>query len=117
MFCVSIYLWILLGDSSLSFAQEAVIIDSDGKVRSADTKSNPPAYTSPLINVDFYKADIHSVMRFFANVGGKNIILAEGVEGTVTIRMKNVHWEEAFLAVLWSKGLQAQSMENMLMVR
>ena len=116
MFCGSIFLWVLASATS-SFAQEAIIIDSKGKTRSADTKAKSPTYTSPLINVDFYKADIHSVMRFFANVGGTNIILAEGVQGTVTIRMKNVHWEEAFLAVLWSKGLQAQSMEHMLLVR
>ena len=115
MFCI-IYLMGALGLSSSAFAQEAVIIDAAGKVRSADTKPAQPKYTSPLINVDFFKADIHSVMRFFAEVGKTNIILSEGVQGTVTIRMKEVHWEEAFLAVLWSTGLQAQSMNNMLVV-
>ena len=99
------------------YAQEPIIIDSSGNVRPADQKPKKPKYTSPLISVDFYKADVHSVMRFFAKVGNTNIILDEKVQGTVTIRMENVHWEEAFIAVLWSKGLQAQSMDNLLFVR
>ena len=99
------------------YAQEAIIIDGSGNVRAADQKPVKPKYTSPLINIDFHKADVHSVMRFFAQVGKTNIILDDAVQGTVTLRMQNVHWEEAFLAVLWSKGLQAQSMDNLLWVR
>ena len=64
------------------------------------------------INIDFHQADIHSVMRFFAKVGKTNIILSDGIQGKVTMRLEKVHWEEAFLAVLWSQGLMAQSMEN-----
>ena len=99
------------------YSQEPIIIDGSGKVRGADEKPVKPKYTSPLINIDFHRADIHSVMRFFSKVGKTNIILDDSVKGTVTLRMENVHWEEAFLAVLWAKGLQAQSMDNLFLVK
>ena len=104
---------IFLGLSQFTWADEGIIIDANGKVRAANAKKKAPTYTSPKINIDFHQADIHSVMRFFAKVGKTNIILSEGIQGKVTMRLEGVHWEEAFLAVLWSQGLMAQSMENM----
>ena len=104
---------IFLGFSHFTWADEGIIIDANGKVRAADAKKKTPTYTSPKINIDFHQADIHSVMRFFAKVGKTNIILSEGIQGKVTMRLEGVHWEEAFLAVLWSQALMAQPMENM----
>ena len=101
-----------LGVGSFAWSDEGIIIDANGKTRPIDAKKSPPKYSSPKINIDFHQADIHSVMRFFAKVGKTNIILSEGIQGKVTMRLEKVHWEEAFLAVLWSQGLMAQSMEN-----
>jgi len=95
-----------------AWSDEGIIIDANGKTRPIDSKEKTPKYTSPKINIDFQQADIHSVMRFFAKVGKTNIILSEGIQGKITMRLEQVHWEEAFLAVLWSQGLMAQSMEN-----
>jgi len=101
---------------SFSWAEEGIIIDANGNTRSASAKKPSPKYTSPKIDIDFQQADIHSVMRFFSKVGKTNIILLDGVQGKVTMRLEGVHWEEAFLAVLWSQGLMAQSMDRIHMV-
>ncbi len=102
---------------SMSFAGEPILISAGGEVRSADAPPRAPQYTGPKISVDFQQADIHSVMRFFATVSEKNIVLDESVSGKVTMRLQEVYWEEAFLAVLWSQGLTAVPMESLLSVR
>ena len=103
--------------SSFSFADDAVLISDGGESRKADEPAPTPKFSGPKISVDFQKADIHAVMRFFATTGGKNIIVDESITGTVTMRLEDVHWEEAFLAVLWSKGLASQNIDSTIVIR
>jgi type II secretory pathway component GspD/PulD (secretin) len=103
----------LIFSSSLVFAGDAVIIDASGKSKNADERPPLQEESSKKISVDFEKADIHSVMRFFAHVGNTNIILDDQVQGTVTVRLEGVRWEEAFTAVLWSQGLMATPLNSM----
>ena len=64
----------------------------------------------PTVNLDFENADIHSVIRIFAEVSGRNFILDESIKGKVTVRFHNVPWDEALAAILMSKGLGWTSM-------
>ena len=98
-------------------ADDAVLISEGGKVEKVDTPPPQPVFSGPKISVDFQKADIHAVMRFFATAGSRNIIVDESITGFVTMRLENVYWEEAFLAVLWSKGLAAQNVDATIVVR
>jgi len=49
----------------------------------------------PIENLQFQSADIRSVMTFLADYGGVNVVIAPGVEGTVTIKLRNVQWRQA----------------------
>ena len=44
-------------------------------------------------------------MRFLSDVSGKNIVVAEDVSGTVTLKLKNVPWDQALAVILKVKGL------------
>jgi type IV pilus assembly protein PilQ len=57
------------------------------------------------IDLDLKDADVHNVLRLLADVGKVNIVTADNVGGSVTIRMRNVPWDEALSVVLQSKGL------------
>ena len=50
---------------------------------------------SPIKNLQFQSADIRSVLRFLADYGNVNVVVAPNVEGTVTIKLSNVHWRTA----------------------
>ncbi len=103
--------------TSAGFADDAVLISEGGESRKADAPAPAPKFSGPKISVDFQKADIHAVMRFFATTGSKNIIVDESITGTVTMRLEDVYWEEAFIALLWSKGLAAQNIDSAIVVR
>jgi len=62
-------------------------------------------YTGRRIDLDLNNADVHNVLRLLADVGQVNIVTADNVGGSVTIKMRNVPWDQALDVVLQSKGL------------
>jgi type IV pilus assembly protein PilQ len=62
-------------------------------------------YAGRRIDLDLKDADVHNVLRLLADVGQVNIVTADNVTGSVTIRMRNVPWDQALDVVLQSKGL------------
>ena len=73
-------------------------------------------YTGRRIDLDLKDADIHNVLRLLADVGRVNIITSDDVKGQVTIRMRNVPWDQALDVVLQSKGLGKVRQGNMIRV-
>ena len=59
------------------------------------------------ISIDLQDADIHVVLKFLADYGGFNLVVDDSVQGKVTVRLKDVTWQDALAAVLASKGLGA----------
>ena len=64
------------------------------------------------VNLDLVNADIHGVLRFFAQTSGLNIVAGDDVVGRVTVQLTDVPWDQAFQAVLLSQGLRAVWMES-----
>lgn len=73
-------------------------------------------FTGRRIDLDLKDADIHNVLRLLADVGRLNIITADNVSGRVTIRMKNVPWDQALEVVLQTKNLGMVRQGNMIRV-
>ncbi len=63
-------------------------------------------YNKMGISVDFYKIDLHNVFRLFGEISGMNIVVAEGVGGTLTLALNNVPWDFALDVILNLKDLQ-----------
>lgn len=68
------------------------------------------------VDLDLKDADIHNVFRILADVGNVNIVAADNVIGTVTIRMKNVPWDEALETVLRAKKLGMERRGNIVRI-
>lgn len=51
--------------------------------------------SQPIKNLQFQSADINSVLTFLADYGGVNVVVAPEVKGTVTIKLRDVHWRSA----------------------
>ncbi len=55
---------------------------------------------SQRISFDFMDADVRNVLRVLAEVGKKNIIIADDVKGKVTIKLQDVPLDEAFDVIM-----------------
>jgi len=73
-------------------------------------------YAGRRIDLDLKDADIHNILRLLADVGHVNIVTGDDVNGNVTIRMRNVPWDEALDVVLQAKGLGMQRAGNLIRV-
>jgi type IV pilus assembly protein PilQ len=73
-------------------------------------------YTGAHISLDFQKADIHNIFRIIADVAGLNIITSEKVKATVTLKLKNVPWDQALDVILRNNGLDKTQDGNIIRV-
>jgi type II secretory pathway component HofQ len=64
-----------------------------------------PLPKEPRISMDVQEADIHSVLRFLSTTARLNIVADERVTGTVTLRLEEVPFDDAFRALLLTQGL------------
>ncbi len=74
------------------------------------------AFSGRRIDLDLKDADVHNVLRLLADVGQVNVVTADNVSGSVTIRMRNVPWDQALDIVLQSKNLGMVRQANMIRV-
>ena len=69
------------------------------------------------ISIDLQDADIHVVLRFLAETGHINIVVSDDVKGKVTVRLKDVSWEDALNAILAAKGLVAVRLNGAIVIQ
>jgi type IV pilus assembly protein PilQ len=77
---------------------------------------NSRKYSGRRIDLDFKDADIHNILRLISEVGGVNVVTADNVSGTVTIRMRDVPWDQALDVILQAKALGMVRQGNLLRV-
>jgi type IV pilus assembly protein PilQ len=74
-------------------------LDAPGEERRA-------RYTGRRIqDLDVRELDIRDFLRFLAEAAGVNIVVDNDVEGSVTLRLRDVPWDEALDVVLRANGL------------
>lgn len=73
-------------------------------------------FSGRRIDLDFKDADIHNILRLLSEVGGVNVVTSDDVSGSVTIRMRDVPWDQALDVILQAKGLGAERRGNLIRV-
>ena len=68
------------------------------------------------VSLRMHNADTAVVLRALARSVGLNILLNEKVKGTVSVELEDVPWDQAFLGILHSEGLDYMWEGNMLRV-
>jgi type IV pilus assembly protein PilQ len=82
----------------------------------AEEEEVEKVYTGKKITLDFKDADIDNILRLFAEVSDLNIIATEDVKGTVTVRLVDVPWDQAFDIILQSKNLGVERIGNVVRI-
>lgn len=85
---------------------------SDEPLRVAEQGAPQKAYVGKKVSFEFKDIDIHNLLRIIAEISKKNIVVADDVKGRVTIRLRNVPWDQALELILRSKGLGKENLGN-----
>ena len=73
-------------------------------------------YTGRKVDFNVKDIDIKNLLGAIAEISKKNIILTDDVKGTVTIKLRNVPWDQALDIILKSKGLGREDIGNIIRV-
>lgn len=73
-------------------------------------------YVGRRIDLDMVDADIRDVLKLLAEVSDLNIVASDDVKGQVTLRLKNVPWDQAFDLILKTKALDRVQEGNIVRV-
>lgn len=74
-------------------------------------------YHGAPIDLDVKGADIHDVMRLLADVGNINIVIADNVQGKVTLKLKRVAWDLAACTIAQVHKLDVTLHDNVVLVK
>jgi type IV pilus assembly protein PilQ len=83
----------------------------------AKKKANePPVYAGARATYNFQDIPVRSVLQLIADVSDLNVVVADSVQGNVTVRMINVPWDQALDIVLQAKGLDKRRNGNVIYI-
>ena len=64
-----------------------------------------PGYSGEKLSLNFQNVEVRAVLQVIADFTSKNIVTSDTVAGSLTLRLKDVPWDQAFDLILQSKGL------------
>ncbi len=73
-------------------------------------------FTGERLSLNFQDIEVRLVLQLIADFTGKNLVASDTVSGNVTLRLKNVPWDQALEIILKSKGLGKRESGNVIMV-
>jgi len=73
-------------------------------------------FTGERLSLNFQDIEVRSVLQLIADFTSKNLVASDSVTGKVTLRLKNVPWDQALEIILKSKGLGKRESGNVIMV-
>ncbi len=73
-------------------------------------------YKGKKLSLNFQDIEVRSVLQLLADFTDKNIVVSDSVAGNITLRLKDVPWDQALDIVLESKGLAMRANGNVIWV-
>ncbi|HET9462536.1 MAG TPA: type IV pilus secretin PilQ [Thiobacillus sp.] len=86
---------------------------SDAQKKTADGKVK---YTGEKLSLNFQNVEVRSVLQVIADFTGLNIIASDSVTGNLTLRLKDVPWDQALDLIMQTKGLDKRQNGNVIWV-
>ena len=84
--------------------------------REVEERRSEFAYVGERISLNFQDIEVRAVLQLIADFTELNLVASDTVSGRITLRLKNVPWDQALELVLKTKGLDKRQIGNVLMV-
>jgi type IV pilus assembly protein PilQ len=91
---------------------QRTLIDVHPKAAEAVDNANAGA----RLSMDFQNISVRDALQVIADFTHQNIVVSNNVTGSLSIRLKNEPWEQAFQVILQSQGLAVKHIGNILWV-
>lgn len=78
--------------------------------------SQGPGFTGEKLSLNFQNIEVRSLLQVIADFTNFNIVTSDSVSGAVTLRLKDVPWDQALEIILQAKGLGMRKTGNVLWI-
>jgi len=95
-------LWSALNSQSTLAAAQATVI--------------PSSYVGETMSLNFQEVEVRAVLQLLADFTGFNVVVSDAVQGSITLNLQDVPWDQALDLVLKSKGLGKRLEGNVLLI-
>ena len=75
-----------------------------------------PGYSGEKLSLNFQNIEVRSLLQVIADFTNFNIVTSDSVTGAVTLRLKDVPWDQALDIILQAKGLGMRKSGNVLWI-
>ncbi len=86
------------------------------KAAGANPADQKKEYKGERLTLNFQDIETRAVLQLLADASGQNIVVSDSVQGSVTLRLQNVPWDQALDIVLRTKGLDKRQEGNVIIV-
>jgi len=73
-------------------------------------------YAGEKLSLNFQNIDVRSVLQVIADFTDFNIVTSDSVQGNLTLRLKDVPWDQALDIILQAKGLDMRKNGNVIWI-
>lgn len=94
----------------------AVEVRSLTKEEKEQLQKERMVYTGERLSLNFQDIEIRAVLQLLADFTELNLVTSDTVDGKITLRLKNVPWDQALDIILKSKGLSKRQIDNVIMI-
>jgi len=81
-----------------------------------ERKKDEFGYSGERLSLNFQDIEVRSVLQLIADFTGINVVVSDTVTGNLTLRLKNVPWDQALDIILKTKGLAMRQTGNVMLV-
>jgi len=98
-------------DNKFIVEVKPVVVDPNKLV-----KGDKIGYTGEKLTLNFQKIDVREALNVIADFTETNMVISDTVKGDLTLRLKDVPWDQAFDIILQSRGLDMRKSGNVIQV-
>src|SRR5262245_35692215 len=97
-------------------SDDQYVVEVQPARKAAQKAEDKRVYTGERLTLNFQDIETRAVLQLLADASGQNIVVSESVQGSVTLRLQNVPWDQALDIVLRTKGLDKRRNDNVIIV-
>jgi len=81
-----------------------------------EQKKEKFGYTGERLSLNFQDIPVRAVLQLMADFTELNVVVSDSVDGSLTLRLKNVPWDQALDIILKARGLSKRESGNVMLV-
>ncbi len=92
------------------------VLEVRNQVLDPNKLTQGPGYTGDKLSLNFQNIEVRALLQVIADFTNFNVVTSDTVTGSVTLRLKDVPWDQALDIIMQAKGLGKRMTGNVMLV-